>query len=375
MHRLVTLFRLITLYNALAHLGGWRGLNWSERLALPLLALLWRQPAMSWRGHVILALPALILHLIFATLRRRDLDPRRQLHPGRYADRSIVRLDLPARHGPVPALHIVPRGGTQAAVLVTHGSGCDKTFYAWRLVDALIARGLAVLLIDLDGHGESSRPQAFPQMVDSVADPLAWLQQRYARVGAIGMSLGGAVLARAIADSAPIDAVALWEVPPRLRLDARAYRQVQIQEAIAIIQWRMLHLFRDGAIDHVIRAWQTSGIRATIGTWDLFDVLDVPGSLRSLALRYPALPTLLVYAGRDAIVPPPAAAEIAALANGWAEYHLLPFASHISLPIDLTCLKLTTDWLQRQLSAGSGSKWHQSSRIQAPEPLSYRNRG
>ncbi len=370
-----TLFRLITFYNALANFTGLRGLSWSERLAIPLAVYSWHQPTTPWRTVGTLLIPALIVHLGLATLRQRKLDPRRQLLPGRYPDRYITRLNLPARHGPVPALHIVPRGSATAAVLVTHGSGCDKTFYAWRLVDALIARGLAVLPIDLDGHGESPRPQSFPQMVDSVTDPLAWLQQRYQRIGALGMSLGGAVLARAIANGAPIDALALWEVPPRLRLNAREYRQVQIREALAIIQPRMLHLFRDGAIDHVIKAWQTSGIRATIGTWDLFDALDVPGSLCMLAHRQPPLPTLMVYAGRDAIVPPAAATEIAALAADWAEYHLLPFASHISLPIDLACITLTADWLRRQLTAAAESKSHQSNHTPMPATRSYKNHG
>lgn len=375
MRLLTTLFRLITLYNTLANLAGLRGLSWSERLAIPLSALSWRLPAAGWPAAIALLLPALIAHLGLATLRRRDLNPRRQLQPGSYSDRHITRLDLPARHGPVPALHIVPRGGATAAVLVIHGSGCDKTFYAWRLVDALIERGLAVVLIDLDGHGESPRPQSFPQMVESVADPLGWLQMRYHRIGALGMSLGGAVLARAVANGAPVDALALWEVPPRIRLDARRYRQVKIRETIAIVQLRMLHLFRDGAIDHVIKAWQTNGIRATISTWDLFDALDVPGSLRVIAQRQPPPPTLMVYAGRDAIVPPAAAAEIAALAAGWAEYHLLPFASHISLPIDMACITMTSDWLRRQLTAAAESESHQSSHTLPPARRSCKNRG
>ncbi|MCX7861145.1 MAG: alpha/beta fold hydrolase [Chloroflexus sp.] len=375
MRLLATLFRLITLYNTLANLAGLRGLSWSERLAVPLTVLSWRLPAAKWPAVIALLIPALIAHLGLATLRRRRLDPRQRLRPGVYTDRQITRLDVPARHGPVPALHIVPRGGATAAVLVTHGSGCDKTFYAWRLVDALIERGLAVMLIDLDGHGESPRPQSFPHMVDSVADPLNWLRLRYQRIGALGMSLGGAVLARAVADGAPVDALALWEVPPRLRLNAREYRQVQIREALAIIQLRMLHLFRDGAIDHVIRAWQTSGIRATIGTWDLFDALDVPGSLRALAQRQPPLPSLMVYAGRDAIVPPAAATEIAALAAGWTEYHLLPFASHISLPIDLACISLTSAWLHRRLTATAASEWHQSGRTPTPAEPSCKNLG
>lgn len=343
------------LFDGIAAATGLQGLNWGGRAGGPLLA------ALALRRHpaplaLLATLPlALALQLALATLRRRRLDPKRKLQPGTYTTHSIARLDLPAAHGPVPALHIVPTGGARAAVCVAHGSGCDKTFYAWRLIEALVGRGLAVLLIDLDGHGESLRAQDFPTILESVAGPARWLQARYARVGLLGMSLGGAVTTRAVADGAPCDALALWAVPPRLRLTAAEYRRTQIREALRLARPQLLHLFRDGSLYHVIRAWQTSGIRAQIGTWDLFDALDPPGSLRRIGARAGRPPLLLVYAGRDGVLPAGSAAEMQAATTGWGEFHLMRGASHVSVPIELATIRLTADWLAARLEAEAGS--------------------
>ncbi len=341
--------------DGIAATAGLPGLNWGGHVGGPLLAALALQQRPAPLALLASLPPALVLQLALATLRRRRLDPKRKLRPGTYADHSIARLDLPAAHGPVPALHIVPTGGARAAVCVAHGSGCDKTFYAWRLVEELVVRGLAVLLIDLDGHGDSPRAQAFPTILESVAGPARWLQARYARVGLLGMSLGGAVTTRAVADGAPCDALALWAVPPRLRLTAAEYRRTQIIEALRLARPQLLHLFRDGSLYHVVRAWQTSGIRAQIGTWDLFDALDPPGSLRRIGVRAGRPPLLLVYAGRDGVLPAGSAEEMQAATTGWGEFHLVRGASHVSVPIELATIRLTADWLATQLATGSGS--------------------
>lgn len=336
----------------LAGRAGLRGLSWGGGWpgAAAALAL-----AAWWRARpgplaLLAALPpAAAAQVALAALRRRGLDPRLGLRPDAYADRTVERVDIPGAHGPVPALHIVPAGGAAAAVCVAHGSGCDKTFYAWRLVEALAGRGLAVLLVDLDGHGESPRPQAFPEILESVAAPARWLRARYGRVALLGMSLGGAVTARAVAEGAPCDALALWAVPPRLRLDMRRYRRVQLAEGLRIARPTLLHLFRDGSPYHVVRAWQTSGIRARIGTWDLFDALDLLGSLGRVAALPARPPLLLVYAGRDAVLHPGADAEVAAATAGWGRFHRVRGASHVSLPIEPETIALTAGWLAEQV--------------------------
>jgi pimeloyl-ACP methyl ester carboxylesterase len=309
-----------------------------------------------------------------ATLRRRDLNPKLALQAGSYPRRTIERIDLPGAHGPVPALHIVPAEGARAAVCVAHGSGCDKTFYAWRMVEAFTERGLAVLLIDLDGHGESPRPQAFPEIVESVAGPARWLRERYAYVALLGMSLGGAVTARAVAEGAPCDAMALWAVPPRLRLDGAAYQRTRRVEAARIVRPTLLHLFRDGSAYHVARGWQTSGIRARIGTWDLFDALDLLGSLRRIGAQGKRPPLLLIYAGRDAVLHPGAEREVQAATAGWGAFHLLRGASHVSLPIEPETIERTAAWLQQAAFSAALPAPRRSARTPPPAARSERYR-
>ena len=351
--------------DTLANHAGLRGVNWGGAASGPLLALAGLR-GRPHAGSLLATLPlALPLQVGLACLARPGLNPKRQLLPGDYVNRTVQQLDIPAEYGPVPALQIAPKGGARVAVCVAHGSGCDKTFYAWRLADALVRAGMAVLLVDLDGHGESPRPQAFPDIVESVAGPARWLRARYDHVALLGMSLGGAVTARAVAEGAPCDALALWESPPRLRLTDAEYRRAQVAEAIGVIRPSLIHLFRDGTAYHVARGWRTSGIRARIGTWDLFDQLDLLGSLGRVQARQERPPLLLVYAGRDAVLHPGSDTEVQSATAGWGEFNRIPGACHVSLPIEPETIRLTVGWLGRTLSA----------RTHPTPPLPLRERG
>ncbi|EFO80416.1 alpha/beta hydrolase fold-containing protein [Oscillochloris trichoides DG-6] len=340
------------LLDTLAHQTGLHGLSWGRGIGGPLLSLLGLAGRPRFRD-LMRSLPlALPIQIGLACLANPNLDPKRQLLPGDYANRKIERLDIPGEYGPIPALHISPTKGARAAVCIAHGSGADKTFYAWRLCAALLETGLAVLLIDMDGHGESPRPQSYPAMMASVGGAARWLRERYDRVGLLGMSLGGAVTANAVAHGATCDALVIWESPPRLRVDRAGYRRMQIKEILRIARPPLIHLFRDGTLYHIIMAWQTSGIRAQIGTWDLFDVLDLVGSLERIKRDPQRPPLLLVYAGRDAVLPPGSAQEVARTSAGWGEFHLLPRASHLSLPLEPEAIALSRAWLGRVLGHG-----------------------
>jgi alpha-beta hydrolase superfamily lysophospholipase len=355
------LFGWLSLFELLAALFGLRGLLLTHPQVWCAVGwlLVWharhlrRSGTAGWLTLLPALLPALLLHLLLATLRNRQLDPRRRLLPGSYADREITRLDVPTATGPVPALHIVPVGGTHAAVCVAHGSGCNKTFYAWELVDALLARGLALLLIDLDGHGESCRPQAFPDIVQNIVGPVAWLRARYERVGVIGNSLGGCVAARAVADGTAVDALVLLEAPPWLQLSRRQVAR----EVVGLLQPAIVRLTRAGSPYWIARAWESPRIRARIGTRELIDALDLPGSLRRItAGGLPAtgydtdrLPLLLIYGAWDAIVSPQQAAQVRQAVPPGGTFHLLRYATHLSLPIDPRTLALVGHRLEAAL--------------------------
>jgi pimeloyl-ACP methyl ester carboxylesterase len=349
----------LALLDLLADMLRWRGAQWggAQTRSLTLAALVgasqqMRRQSLGAQGVALLAaLPlALLLQIGLASLRRWRLDPRRRLLPGTTAEGQVTRLDIPAEHGPVPALYMVPHGGARAAVCYVHGSGSDKIFFTWNIAEALLERGLAVLLIDMDGHGESLRAQDFPACLAAVHGAAAWLRERYAGVGLVGMSLGGCVAARAVAEGLPVDALAVVEAPPYLRLSQEQIRG----EALRLLRPAILRQFRYGSAYYLIRCWlDTPRIRARLGTWDLIDALDLLGSLRRIgadgaAGQAPPVPLLLVYGGLDAIVPPERAAQVAEARPPWAAFYMFPDASHLSLSIDPRMLDLVCGWFAAQ---------------------------
>jgi alpha-beta hydrolase superfamily lysophospholipase len=352
---LAALLCWLALFETIADLWGWRGLRLGgAALHSSVLVLLRHAAGHLWQrgiegavAIVVMLLPALALHVALSSLRNWRRDPRRTLQPGRYADRHITRLNVPTPNGNVPALHIVPHGGTRAVVCYVHGSGCDKTFYTWDIVDTLLARGMAVLLIDLDGHGESPRLQAFPDSIRSFAGVIPWLREHYAHVGVIGTSLGGCVVTRAIAEGTSVDTLVILAAPPRLHL-----MQAQLKrEVLRLPRTTVLDQLRVGTVYHLIHTWITTPrMRVRISSRDLIRQLDLNGSLRQIGQQTNQKPPmLLVYAALDAIVPVVQARQVQCAMPAWATFHLLPEANHLSLTIDRRLLRLVGDWLAHQL--------------------------
>jgi len=339
----------LALFELVAGWRRWWGLSWlgprfprRARLPLPLVTL--RGKRASWTawaaGLALTLLPALLIQIAVASLRNRRLNPLLRLRPGIYQQYTITRLDIPMHEGYLPALHVVPAGGAAAAVCVIHGSGCDKTSYAWRLVDTLIERGLALLLIDIDGHGENPRPQSFPAITEDADVAVAWLRERYERVGLLGVSLGGCIAARAVADGVVVDALAVLEAPPLLH-----YTQADVyREAIALVRPYLLDIFNDCTVHALIKAWEYPPIRAAISTWDLIEALDLHGSLARIDP-----PLLVIYGGSDAIVKPTQAAQVSAGLPGGAAFHLVPGVSHLTLILTPQVLVTIGEWLDSKL--------------------------
>lgn len=345
----------VIVYEFLSDIRGWRGLSWGHPALRPLLALAalalhprntpWRQraPALA-----LAAFPALLVQAAAAGTRRRSLDSRAMLKPGLYDDCTVARIDIPMPEAFMPGLYVVPRAGAQAAVAVLHGSGCDKTYFAWRLTNALLRQRMAVLLVDLDGHGENPRLQRYPQMLECVTESVRWLRARHPRVGIVGISLGGCLAARAAADGLNVDALAIMEAPPALRFDNRD----RLQEARTLLQPYVIDLLREASIVHLgsavyrlVRAQRAPSIRAAISTWDLITACDLCGSLSRLTT-----PVLLVYGERDAIVKPAQAEEVWRAAPPGATMLLVPDAGHLTLILHPEALRRTAAWMARHLS-------------------------
>jgi alpha-beta hydrolase superfamily lysophospholipase len=342
------------IFELLAGWQGWRGLAWrseghgnsnrQERLiALPmLLAMLGAigLPRERWRRVLSLSAAAplaLVLQVGIASLRNRALAPLARLRPGQHGDRVVRDIHIAMLEGYLPAIEIAPRDGAKAAVCLLHGSGDHKTAYTWWMVDALLAHGIAALLVDMDGHGENPRWQRFPEMLEDVTTAVGWLRARYARVGVLGISLGGCVAARAIADGAPADALVLMEAPPKLRFT----RADMWREGLALLNPRVLTIFQDCTAYQIARTWSTQPIRAAISTWDLIDALDLLGSLPRIRV-----PLLALYGRSDAIVKPHQAREVQRALPPSAAFRLVPGASHLSLFLRREIQQAIAEWFR-----------------------------
>jgi pimeloyl-ACP methyl ester carboxylesterase len=184
-------------------------------------------------------------------------------------------------------------------------------------------------------------------MLDDASVAVAWLRERHRRVGMLGVSLGGSIAARAAADGLAIDALALLETPPQLHFTAADVRR----EALALTEPFLLDLFGEVTpaflgytIYDLVRVQSTPRIRCTIGTVDLIAALDVPGSLPRIAASL-----LLIYGARDAIVKPRQAEQVRQLMPPGARFHMIPGASHLSLTLAPTTLRLVGDWMAEHL--------------------------
>jgi alpha-beta hydrolase superfamily lysophospholipase len=334
----------LSLFELLADRRGWRGLAWLGRgfphgllVALPVAALF---GVRGGRGRLAaslaLAAPvALLLQIAASSLRNRGLNPLLRLRPGQFDDRTVTDIRIPMREGYLPALHINPRSGATLAVCILHGSGDHKTAYTWWLVDVLLERGIAALLIDMDGHGENPRTQSFPEITEDAAIAVGWLRERHERVGLLGISLGGCVAARAVADGVAVDGLAVLEAPPVLGFTRSDVRH----EALALARPSLLNIFSDCTLYQIVRIWSSTPIRARISTWDLIAALDLLGSLTRITV-----PTLLLYGANDAIVKPAQAEQVRRAAPAGATFVLVPGASHLTLILDPAVLRRIGDW-------------------------------
>ncbi len=329
----------------LAHWRGWRGVSWLNHRVLPLLTGALLAPGRMPLRVLALAAPiSFVLQVIAGSIRRHALNPLRRLMPGRYADRAIERIDIPMAEGVMPGLYIVPKNGARHAICVLHGSGCDKTYYAWRLADALIARGMAVLLVDLDGHGESRRLQRWPESLEVPIAGVSWLAARHAAVSLIGISLGGCLAAHAVAGGLPVARLVLLEAPPRLRFTHADQRS----EAIALLQPFVFDILAESSLYYqllqvidLIRAQYTPQIRAAISTWELIDRCALTTNVARINT-----PLMLIYGERDAIVKPSQAHEVRTAAPASAHFVLVPEASHLTLILHQPTLQQIALWCE-----------------------------
>jgi pimeloyl-ACP methyl ester carboxylesterase len=329
-----------------ASFAGWQGLSlvgrrWRVLSAMVLgglSGLLMVRGA--WIGWLALSATGFLgglLFLLLALWRQRERRPELLLAPGERSGRRLQEVAIPIEGGPMPALLVEPLGGSAIGVLIVHGAGNHKTFYAWPLLHGLADAGFAACAIDVDGHGENPRVLDLPGVLENIAAGVAWLRERYATVAVLGISQGACLSARAIAEGIAVDALILLEAPITIDVTKAVIRR-EMRTLALPAAWA---LHRDVGTIGIMRGWQTKPARTRIGTVDLIRRLDLLDSVARISC-----PLLLCYARNDAVVPVSQARAVAAAAPSGATFVIVPRATHLSLSIDRRVIRLVRDWLR-----------------------------
>ena len=171
---------------------------------------------------LLLAAAAILLTLVISVLTACVVAVRGMVSPARAivgeppADIGAATVSVPSDTGSALAGWFAAGRPGCGAVLLLHGIRSNRRALATRM--AMLARsGMAVLAIDFRAHGESSGKAITFGHLESrdVGSALAWLRGAAPgeRIGAIGLSMGGAALLLA-RDTAPVDAMVLESVYP-----------------------------------------------------------------------------------------------------------------------------------------------------------------
>jgi pimeloyl-ACP methyl ester carboxylesterase len=165
------------------------------------------------------------------------------------ADLDALPVAIPARDGTAIQSWLTHGPPDAPVVLLLHSIRSDRTEMLGR-ARFLRALGYRTLLLDLPAHGETPGERITFGLKESagVASALDYLRERFpgARVGAIGVSLGGAALA--LVEPAPaLDAIVLEAVYPdldsaarnRLGLHLGAWAEPLAPLLLAQVRWRL----------------------------------------------------------------------------------------------------------------------------------------
>jgi pimeloyl-ACP methyl ester carboxylesterase len=274
------------------------------------------------------------------------------LHTGEPAHAGCRAVQIPDGDGFIPGLLLSPKSPAkgQPAVGLVPGAGAHKTFFTWRLGQALLAEGLLVLIVDPPGHGDHRHcPLTYPACLSTIPAAITFLRQQphVTRVGLIGVSLGGAMALGSLVahPAAQLEALVVIETPTRLHYTrALYYRELWN----TLYGSSMLSLLREMSVKQIWQEWHSGGYSSPHTTSELFARLNPLENVKKLRQLPRQLPLLLVYSRRDPIAPP-AMADAMHRAAPHAQLIQEKKASHVMLTLVPAVNRQIAQWLRQQL--------------------------
>lgn len=210
------------------------------------------------------------------------------------------------------ALHVQEWGAGDRVAVLIHGLGNSSDSW-WRVGPALADNGYRVVAVDLPGHGKSEPLAAYS--AEALASAVVASVPRNPAL-AIGHSLGGLVLAHAVAELRP--GIAVYEDPAFVvSSDPVVAEGFRSQKAWGIDDLEREHpRWDDASRRHKLDA---------LTAWDP-TIVDHLGAFTSAPVDAPVVPSVLVLADPSRLIPPPFA-EV--LATRGFTVDVVPGAGHV----------------------------------------------
>lgn len=260
------------------------------------------------------------------------------------------RVAIPDGEHQIPGLLMTPLTAYHAAVCIIPGAGDSKTYFKWRLVEALLAQGFLVLTIDPPGHGDDNqRPMSYPTCLTIVPATIRFLRRQAGvrRVGLLGISLGGALTINALADCSPtcrVEALVIIGTPTHLIFDRRVY----YREIWQTIRAPTLSLLREISLRQIRQSWLAGRFHSLHSVTTLFELFNPLENITHLPVNQSIL---LIYGQRDTIAPPWMGRELHQ-AVPTAKLVESKKASHLTLTLLEETNQQVAEWLTKTLGEG-----------------------
>jgi 2,6-dihydroxypseudooxynicotine hydrolase len=245
-------------------------------------------------------------------------------------DPPLERLTFPYQGIEIPGWLRKPReiAHPPVAILLPGLDACKEELHAWGA--AFVARGMAALMIDGPGQGETLAhlpiTHEWGRVIGAVIDLLERREDVDARrIGVVGQSLGALYAPLAAADESRLKACIANCGPYDLsRLLQKSPLPLQLE------------VFRAGA--HARTAEDAQRIAAK---------LTLVGTAERITC-----PLLVMVGGADKLVPPTEGERLAKTASGPTQLVVYPEGDHVCFNVSYKYRPLTADWMAERIGAG-----------------------
>lgn len=254
-----------------------------------------------------------------------------------------------------------PAAAARGAVLVVHGGGNDALFVLTGLFSELLGRDFEVFSFDVDGHGRGNTTSLSAAAAStSIESALEEWGERIAGLPlhTIGISLGGSILLHSLPRlRRRVASAALLCAPMRVHL---SWHAIHRELGFAMLQtlWRERKRYGlTGLIPsfgpfrrtiYPLRLARPAGPGAfgyVAILNDILDELELPAAAEEVLT-----PVLLVYGGRDLLVPPDQGRRLEGLLAA-SELLVLERDTHLSTPLAPPATERLLGWIDEHQPA------------------------